>query len=77
MLRARRADKKDRLETLQSRGSSLVAQIRRDLGGGYVENVTDLKIERAESTFEQIKKVVQEARELEEEISDLNDRIEG
>lgn len=77
MLRARRADKQDKLETLQMRGSSMVVQIRRDLGGGYVEDVTDLKVERAQKTLDQLREVVDEARELEEEIEELTDRIEG
>jgi hypothetical protein len=77
MLRARRADKEDKLETLQMRGSSMTVQIRRDLGGGYVEDVTDLKVERAQETLNQLREVVEEARELEEEIEELTDRIEG
>jgi hypothetical protein len=77
MLRARRADKKDRLETLQMRASSMVAELRRHLGGGYVEEVTDLKVEKAEDTMDRLGEVVREARTLASEIDDLTDRIDG
>ena len=77
MLRARRADKEDRLETLQIRASSMVAELRRHLGGGYVEDVTDLKVEKAEDTMDRLGEVVREARTLADEIDDLTDRIDG
>jgi len=77
MLRARRADKKDRLETLQMRASSMVAQVRRHLGGGYVEEVTDLKVEKAQDTIDRLRNVVEETRRLEQEIDELDERIDG
>lgn len=77
MLRARRADKKDRLETLQMRASSMVAELRRHLGGGYVEDVTDLKVEKAEDVVGRLGDVVREARTLTGEIKDLTERIDG
>ena len=77
MLRARRADKKDRLETLEMRASSLVSQIRRDLGGGYVESVFELKTEKAETAFDSLKEVVEEAHQLKEDIEALDKRIDG
>jgi hypothetical protein len=77
MLRARRADKKDRLETLQMRASSMVAQVRRHLGGGYVEEVADLKVEKAQDTIDRLRDVVEETRRLEQEIGELDERING
>jgi len=77
MLRARRADKKDRLETLQMRASSMVAEVRRHLGGGYVEKVTDLKVEKAQDTIDRLRDVVEETRQLEQEIEELDERIDG
>ena len=75
--RGRRADKKQLLRRLEMRATSMIAQIRRDLGGGYVESIQDLKVERAQRTMEDLKEVVQEARTLATQIDELNRLIDG
>lgn len=76
-LRGRRAEKKDRLETLRLRASSQLTQIRRQLGGQYVEDITEVDVEAASDTMGQLRDTVKEARTLMAQIDELTELIEG
>ena len=69
--KAHRADKRERLKQLRLKASSMLVQIRRDLGGGYVEDLAELNIERAEASLADLKEIAGEHAELKEQIEEL------
>lgn len=74
-LKARRAEKVERQETLRLRASSMLVQIRRDLGGGYVEDLAEINIERAQASLEDLADVTDEYEALTRQIEELDDLI--
>jgi transposase len=77
VLEARRSEKIERQETLRLRASSMLVQIRRDLGGGYVEDLAEINIERAQASLRDLADVTEEYEELARQIEELDDLIGG
>ena len=77
VLKARRAEKTERQETLRLRASSMLVQIRRDLGGGYVEDLAEINIERAQASLEDLADVTDEYEDLTRQIEELDELIGG
>jgi len=68
-LKSKRADKRRRLEDiLRPRVNGLLAEVRRHLGGQYVETLDDIRLAEATAAFTDLKRAVREARKLEEQI---------
>ena len=75
-LKAKKADKERRLDDiLRPRINSLLAEVRRHLGGQYVEGLDDLKIPEAEAAFGRLKQAYHEARQLQRQIDHLHDLL--
>ena len=75
-LKGKRADKKSRLDQLETRASALLSQIRRDLGGGYVESLDDVDVAQAREGVHQLADVKKEAEKLEEQIEEINEVLD-
>lgn len=75
-LKGKKADKEQQLEDLRTKASSQLVQIRRALGGQYVEDVLDVDIEEATVVMEALKETVREARLLNEQIQEITEILE-
>jgi len=72
-LKGKKADKEQRLENLRTKASSQLVQIRRALGGQYVEDVLKIDVEEARLAINDLEEVVREARQLDEQIDEIED----
>jgi len=71
-LKGKKVDKEKRLEELRTKASSQLVQIRRALGGQYVEDVLEVDVEEADVVMQDLKEAVREARQLHEQIEEIN-----
>ena len=71
-LKGKKVDKEKRLEELRTKASSQLVQIRRALGGQYVEDVLEVDVEEADVMMQDLKEAVREARLLNEQIEEIN-----
>lgn len=72
-LKGKKADKEQQLETLRTKASSQLVQIRRALGGQYVEDVLDVDVKEAGVVMEELKETIRKARLLAEQIEEIDD----
>jgi len=72
-LKGKKADKESRLVDLRTKASSQLVQIRRALGGQYVEDVLEVDIEEASVVMESLKETVREARQLAEQVEEIKE----
>lgn len=75
-LKGKKADKEKRLEELRTKASSQLVQIRRALGGQYVEDVLEVGVEEADVVMQDLKETVREARLLAEQIDEIDDILD-
>jgi len=75
-LKGKKADKEQRLENLRTKASSQLVQIRRALGGQYVEDVLEIDVEEARLAINDLEEIVREARQLAEQIEELEDILD-
>jgi len=75
-LKGKKADKEQRLENLRTKASSQLVQIRRALGGQYVEDVLDVDVEEARLAINDLEEIVREARQLDEQIDEIEDILD-
>jgi hypothetical protein len=75
-LKGKKADKEQRLESLRSKASAMLVQIRRALGGQYVEDVLEVDIDQASAVFEDLKETVREGRQLDDQIEEIEDILD-
>jgi len=75
-LKGKKADKESRLEDLRTKASSQLVQIRRALGGQYVEDVLEIDVEEASVVMDELKKTVREARQLDEQVEEIEDILD-
>jgi hypothetical protein len=75
-LKGKKVDKKQRLDQLETRASALLSQIRRDLGGQYVESLEEINVDRARDSIGQLAEVKREAKQLESEIEEIEEILE-
>jgi len=75
-LKGKKVDKEERLDQLKTRASALLSQIRRDLGGQYVESLDDVNVEQARECIHQLGEVKQEAQQLEAQIDEIEDILD-
>jgi hypothetical protein len=71
-LKGKKVDKEKRLEELRTKASSQLVQIRRALGGQYVEDVLEVDVEEADVLMQDLKEAVREARLLNDQIEEIN-----
>jgi hypothetical protein len=71
-LKGKKADKEKRLEELRTKASSQLVQIRRALGGQYVEDILEVDVEEADLMMQDLKETVREARLLAEQIEEID-----
>ena len=77
-LKSKRADKKRRLEDiLRPRVNGLLAEVRRHLGGQYVETLDDIRLAEAGAAFGDLKAAIREARKLEQQIDHITQLLES
>lgn len=75
-LKGKKADKESRLEGLRTKASSQLVQIRRALGGQYVEDVLQVDVEEAGVVMQDLKETVREARLLAEQIDEIESTLD-
>jgi len=75
-LKGKKVDKEKRLEELRAKASSQLVQIRRALGGQYVEDVLEVGVEEADVVMQDLKETVREARLLAEQIDEIDDILD-
>jgi len=75
-LKGKKADKEQRLENLRTKASSQLVQIRRALGGQYVEDVLEIDVEEARLAINDLEEIVREARQLDDQIDELQDILD-
>ena len=75
-LKGKKADKEKRLEELRTKASSQLVQIRRALGGQYVEDVLEVDVEEADVVMQDLKETVREARLLADQIDEIDDILD-
>jgi hypothetical protein len=75
-LKGKKADKEQRLENLRTKASSHLVQIRRALGGQYVEDVLEIDVEEARLAINDLEEVVREARQLDDQIDEIEDILD-
>jgi len=75
-LKGKKVDKEKRLEELRTKASSQLVQIRRALGGQYVEDVLEVDVEEADVVMQDLKETVREARLLAEQIDEIDDILD-
>jgi len=75
-LKGKKADKKQRLENLRTKASSQLVQIRRALGGQYVEDVLKIDVEEARLAINDLEEIVREARQLDDQINEIEDILD-
>jgi hypothetical protein len=75
-LKGKKVDKEKRLEELRTKASSQLVQIRRALGGQYVEDILEVDVEEADVVMQDLKEAVREARMLAEQIEEIDDILD-
>jgi hypothetical protein len=75
-LKGKKVDKEKRLEELRTKASSQLVAIRRALGGQYVEDVLEVDVEEASVVMQDLKETVREARQLADQIREIEDILD-
>lgn len=74
-LKAKRAEKQERIETLRIKASSMVVQIRRSLGGQYVDDILTVDVDEARVTMADLQDVVREAKQLQNQVREISRKL--
>jgi len=76
-LKGKKADKEQRLDQLETRASALLSQIRRALGGQYVEGLDGVDVDEARECIHQLGEVKREYQQLEEQVAEIEDILDA